>query len=446
MSNNRKLMQNNSDINLPILIIGAGIAGIACAKKLQENGKKVIVLEAKSIIGGRINSKKIDSDIFDLGASWIHGIDDNPIWAIAQENDIETTIFNYDKSRYFHENAKLFSEKEAQEFEFYIDKIEKSLLETQQISALDAIKDIIFSLPYSGHTFSESYLKKLLLSFFERIANDPFATNLDQLSSKYQNYEGYFNGNEVVFPKGYYQIIESISKNIDIKLNVDIKKITYENDYIEVIDCNNKTYFGSQVIVAVPLGILKKNHIEFHPPLSSDYIHSIQEIGFGSFNKVFFELEQPLPFRLNSSVENISDFYWNDSNCFNILDLSKIYQKPSYLILFGGDQSNFIDHSTDKEVSDFVFSSLEKQFDIILNKPKKIIVTRWGADPYSYGSFSFPSLNHTDDLIKTLQKPIRKLIFFAGEHCSLKYAGTVHGAYLSGCETAEKILQEVPPI
>ena len=218
-------MQNNSDINLPILIIGAGIAGIACAKKLQDNGKKVIVLEAKSIIGGRINSKKIDSDIFDLGASWIHGIDDNPIWAIAQENDIETTIFNYDKSRYFHENAKLFSEKEAQEFEFYIDKIEKSLLETQQISALDAIKDIIFSLPYSGHTFSESYLKKLLLSFFERIANDPFATNLDQLSSNYQNYEGYFNGNEVVFPKGYYQIIESISKNIDIKLNVDIKKI-----------------------------------------------------------------------------------------------------------------------------------------------------------------------------------------------------------------------------
>ena len=45
-------MQNNSDINLPILIIGAGIAGIACAKKLQEHGKKVIVLEAKSIIGG----------------------------------------------------------------------------------------------------------------------------------------------------------------------------------------------------------------------------------------------------------------------------------------------------------------------------------------------------------------------------------------------------------
>ena len=47
-------MLNDSDINLPILIIGAGIAGIACAQKLQENGKKVINLEAISRIGGRI--------------------------------------------------------------------------------------------------------------------------------------------------------------------------------------------------------------------------------------------------------------------------------------------------------------------------------------------------------------------------------------------------------
>lgn len=443
MRNHRKFMQNNNDINLPILIIGAGIAGIACAKKLQENGQKVIVLEAKSSIGGRINSRKIDSDVFDLGASWIHGIDDNPIWAITQENSIDTTIFNYDNSRYFHENGQLFSEKESQEFEFYIDKIEKSLYQTQKISALDAIEEIIFSFTYLGNTFSENYLKKLLLSFFERVANDPFATNLDLLSSNYQNYEGYFQGNEVVFPKGYYQVIESISKNIEIKLNIDITTIRYKNNYVELIDYKDNVYLGSRVVLSVPLGILKKNHIAFHPPLPSDYIHSIQSIGFGSFNKVFFELEQPLLFRSKSSGENISDFYWNDADCFNILDLSKIYQKPTYLMLFGGDKSNFIDNSTDTEVSDFVFGSLQKQFDGIPSKAQKIIVTRWGADPYSCGSFSFPSLHHSDDLVKILHKPIQKIIFFAGEHCSLKYAGTVHGAYLSGDAAAEQILEEI---
>ena len=436
-------MLNDSDINLPILIIGAGIAGIACAQKLQENGKKVIILEARSRIGGRIESKKIGSDFFDLGASWIHGIDNNPIWDITQKNHIGTTVFNYDNSTYFHKNGQVFSDKEAQEFESYINKIDNLLSHTQKISALDAIKEIIFSLHYSGNIFSENYLKKLLLSFFERIANDPFATNLNLLSANYKNYEGYFEGDEVVFPKGYYQVIEALSKNLEIKVNVDVKKINYENDHIKILDCDNKTYWGSRVVVTVPLGILKKNHIEFYPPLASDYIHSIQKIGFGSFNKVFFELERPLTFRLENSAENISDFYWNDSGCFNILDLSKIYQKPIYLMLFGGDISDFIDSSTDSEVSDFVFRSLQKQFDKIPNTPKKIIVTRWGVDPYSYGSFSFPSLNHSDDIVKILHKPIKKRVFFAGEHCSLKYAGTVHGAYLSGYETAQEILKQI---
>lgn len=432
-------MQNNINSSLPIFIIGAGIAGVACAKKLQENGRKVIILEAKSSIGGRINSRKIDSNFFDLGASWIHGIDDNPIWSITQENNIETSIFNCDNLHYFHENGVLFSEKEVQEFELYLNKIEKLLHQTKKISALDAVKEIIFSLSYIGNTFSEDYLKKLLLSSFERIANDPFATNLDLLSSRYQDYEGYFQGDQVIFPKGYYQIIECISKNINIKLNIDVKTIIYNDDYVKIIDSNSNVYIGSHVVITVPLGVLKRNNIEFHPPLSNEYIHSIQSIGFGSFNKVFFELDQPLPFSLKNLGKDPSVFYWNNTGCFNILDLSKFYQKPTYLMLFGGDKSNFVDDSTDRQVSDFIFNSLQKQFNGISSKPKNIIITRWGADPYSHGSFSFPSINHNDDLIKILHKPIRKIIFFAGEHCSLKYAGTVHGAYLSGCETAEKI-------
>lgn len=439
-------MLKNRDIHLPIIIIGAGIAGIACAKKLQESGKKVTLLEARSRIGGRIDSLKSDSDVFDLGASWIHGIKGNPIWKITQENHIETKIFNYYKSQYFHENGLLFSDQEVQEFESHVEKIEMLLSQTQTISALNAIKEIISSLDYSGSKFSECYLKKILFNFFERIANDPFATNLDQLLANYKNYEGYFEGDEVIFPTGYHQVIDVLSKKLDIKLNVDVKKIICKNDYVKIIDSNNNFYIGSRVVVTVPLGVLQKNHIEFYPLLPNHYANSIKNIGFGSFNKVFFELEQPLSFRLKLPARHISDFYWNDIGCFNILDLSEIYKKPVYLMLFGGKQSEFIDNSTNNQIYQFIYNSLKKQFGSIPHKPKKLIITRWGSDAYSYGSFSFPSLKHTDDLVKVLHKPIREQIFFAGEHCSLKYAGTVHGAYLNGNEIAEKILGIVSPI
>ncbi|OTG83702.1 flavin monoamine oxidase family protein [Acinetobacter sp. ANC 4648] len=425
-----------------IFIIGAGIAGLACAKELQAAGKNVIILEAKERIGGRIHSIKKDSHTFDLGASWIHGIENNPIWEITQNNNIATTIFNYMDSSYYHTNGQVFSEIEQQEFELYIGKISQLLTESKQHSALEAINDIMASLEYSETVFPKKQLRTLLLSFFERLANDPFATDLSQLSAHYEKYEGYFEGDEVIFPEGYIQVIESISKNLNIQTDTEILKINLKDDHIELIDQHNKRYLGSRVIVAVPLGILKKDKITFSPSLPAPHLNAIQNMGFGSFNKVFMEFEELLPFNLNTTSTNISDFYWHDGHWFNILNLTNIYKKPMYLMLFGGKQSEYIDDATDAEVWNFIYKGLNKTFSNIPNRPKNIIITRWGADQQSYGSFSFPTPLHTSELVETLNQPIKNRLFFIGEHCSLKYAGTVHGAYLTGQETSQKILDE----
>ncbi|OTG65435.1 flavin monoamine oxidase family protein [Acinetobacter silvestris] len=425
-----------------ILIIGAGIAGLACAQKLQEAGENVIILEAKKRIGGRIHSIQEDCHIFDLGASWIHGIENNPIWEITQKNNIATTVFNYMDSSYYHTNGQILSEIEQQEFELYIRKVSQLLTESKHHSALEAINEIMSSLEYSETVFPEKQLKSLLLSFFERLANDPFATDLSQLSAHYEKYEGYFEGDEVIFPEGYIQVIESISKNLNIHTDIEILHITLKDDHIELIDQHNRRYLGSRVIVTVPLGVLKKDKIVFSPPLPAPYLNAIQDIGFGSFNKVFLEFEEPLPFDLDRTSTSISDFYWQDGHWFNLLNLTKIYNKPMYLMLFGGTQSEYIDHATDAEVWNFIYQGLNRTFSNIPNTPKNIIITRWGADQQSYGSFSFPTPLHTTELVKTLNQAIENRLFFTGEHCSLKYAGTVHGAYLNALEVSQKILDD----
>ena len=58
-----------------ILIVGAGIAGIAAAKYLQDFGFDVTILEGSNRVGGRIYTKEFDNIAIDLGAAWIHGHD-----------------------------------------------------------------------------------------------------------------------------------------------------------------------------------------------------------------------------------------------------------------------------------------------------------------------------------------------------------------------------------
>jgi len=433
-------MIDTTSHDLPIYIIGAGIAGINCAKQLQVAGKKVVILESRDRIGGRIESKQINDDIFDLGASWIHGIQYNPIWTLCQQLQIKTKTFNYDQPQYFHDDGQLFTKNEVQVFESYIEKIQSALRESEHESALVAVQSIINSLGDTNNAFSESDLKDLLIQYFQYIANDPYATDLEHLSSQYQNYEGYFEGDEVIFPQGYAQIIHHLAQYLDIKLNVDVQKISIQTDFVEIEDQHHQTFQASKVIVAIPLGVLKNQKIQFHPPLADTYRHAINNMGFGSFNKVFFQLETALPIHSSLSEMNSSTLYWSKDKLFNLLDLTQIYNTPTYLMLFGGTPSEFIDHANDQAVWENIAQSLQDTFKTTIDEPKTLIITRWGADPNSYGSFSFPALKHNEQLTQTFENHIDGKVFFTGEHCSLKYAGTVHGAYMNGCETAQRLL------
>lgn len=77
-----------------VVVIGAGLAGLAAAKALLEQGfTDVTVLEASSRIGGRVQSVKLGRATFELGATWIHGSQGNPIYHLAEANGLleETT-------------------------------------------------------------------------------------------------------------------------------------------------------------------------------------------------------------------------------------------------------------------------------------------------------------------------------------------------------------------
>ncbi len=97
-----------------VLVIGAGISGLAAASLLQQHGLRVVVLEARSRIGGRIHTVPMrpHGPSVDLGAAWIHGIGSaqapNPLFALASRAGLGGAPTDYtDAATYTADGTRL---------------------------------------------------------------------------------------------------------------------------------------------------------------------------------------------------------------------------------------------------------------------------------------------------------------------------------------------------
>src|SRR5678810_510148 len=75
-----------------ILIIGAGVAGLAAADALTQGGAAVTVLEARERAGGRVRTinSQAGNLVIELGAEFVHGAK-NALWPILRDARLETT-------------------------------------------------------------------------------------------------------------------------------------------------------------------------------------------------------------------------------------------------------------------------------------------------------------------------------------------------------------------
>lgn len=410
-----------------VLVIGAGISGIAAAKKLQENGFGVTILESQDRVGGRLRTNRSLGVAFDEGASWIHGISGNPITDLAREAGM-TTAFTDDESILAYDlGGTLRSDTvyAAAEDDFY--------------GILEVLKDS----GDNGRSFEEVFsalypdkAKDRLYKFFLSTYITFDTGDLNRLSSTLYDEGEVFGGEERISTNGYDTIPTFLAKDLIVKLNERVSSIDYSGVKVKVNHSSGSSE-ADYVLVTVPLGVLKKNVIQFTPGLPTAKSNAIQSVGMNCVNKflltwdtAFWDDEQYIVY----TPEERDKFNY-------FVNVKKFHPTVNALMTFAyADYGRATESMSDAEIIDAIMQHLRDVYGADTPEPVQMLRTKWNSNENAYGAYSFTAvgteMHHFDDLAAQVDDKL----FFAGEHTNIDYFSTAHGAYLSGIREAEKII------
>ncbi|CAG9822806.1 unnamed protein product [Phaedon cochleariae] len=268
---------------------------------------------------------------------------------------------------------------------------------------------------------------------------------------------------------GYSCVPVALAEGLDIKLNAAVRKVEYNNRGVEITVYNPRnpsttnTYHADVVLCTLPLGVLKLcaspssnqvNTVQFSPPLPDWKTSAIQRLGFGNLNKVvlcferiFWNPQANLFGHVGSTTASRGELFlfWN------------LYKAPVLLALVAGEAAAIMENVTDDVIVGRCIAVLRGIFGQSgVPQPKETVVTRWRADPWSRGSYSFVAVGSSGSDYDLLASPVipptaqgvsvtsgPARVFFAGEHTIRNYPATVHGAFLSGLREASRIADQI---
>ncbi|XP_030830284.1 lysine-specific histone demethylase 1B [Strongylocentrotus purpuratus] len=436
-----------------IIVIGAGVAGLAAARHLTNMGCDVTMLEARDRIGGRVWDDQSLGSCVGKGAQIVNGCINNPIALMCEQGGFKlrkmhercdllgeggvVTDLHVDKRVEFHFNAMLdaIAEWRKDKFSSSDSPLGKKIMEMHQ-TFMDE----------TNLTFSAE--EDRLLQF--HISNLEYAcgSNLAKVSSLHWDQNeafAQFAGDHCLLKEGYHTVFTELAKGLDVRLQHQVTAVNHSADDITITLKDGQTLTAQKVLLTIPLALLQSEVISFTPPLPEDKLEAINSLGSGIIEKIGLQF----PSRFWEKKVEETDYFGYiptdpaDRGFFSIFyDMSNGNKESNVLMsIISGDAVQKLKEMTEKEVMEKCLSCLKKLFPKqTVPNPSKYFVTQWHKDEFAGMSYSFIASGASGETYDVLAECIDEKIFFAGEATNRSFPQTVTGAYLSGIREANKII------
>ncbi len=241
-------------------------------------------------------------------------------------------------------------------------------------------------------------------------------------------------GDEVVFPRGYGQYAAALADGLDVRTGAVVTAVVHDDERVRVSTADGATFCARHVVVTVPLGVLRAEDVTFDPPLDPVVRGAADRLGMGVYDKVFLRF----PERFWGDDWVIRQQGTAGADWHSWYDMSRVTGEPVLAALLGGDGARRIETLTDDEVVAEGVAALRRMFDDV-PEPEAVRITRWAADPFARGSYSYLHVGASADDHDLLATPTGR-VQLAGEATWGDDPATVHGALLSGLRAASRLV------
>lgn len=404
-----------------VAIIGAGIAGIAAARRVRAQGLSVVVLEAMDRPGGRAHT--VDGGLgfgFDRGCQWLHSARLNPLRHFAGSAGIEnksTTIF-----RRLVLDGRWQNAVGIQAWERYEARTEAAVRGLGWSGRDIPVSEVMdrrarWAPAYDAWTATTSGIEP------DRASTVDFA-NYHDTDDNWQ------------VRGGLGTMIARMADGLPIALSTPVTAIDWRRKTVRVAT-GRGTLEAKAVIVTASTAALANECIAFTPGLPQDKQAAIHALPLGTANRIVLAFDNSGLPHTRMSVQVVP-------SSGHPINLQIRPQGHDAVIGYvSGTTATALEAEGETGTIDFALTTLADVFGSRLrHRPRLAMATRWQAEPWIGGAYSaaLPGAGH---LRPTLAAPLGNRLFFAGEATSEAYYSTAHGAFFSGEDAAESAITAI---